>query len=43
MFKSLFFGTYLGFTMAMAIIIDQDGRNTWYAAWFVLLAGYLIM
>lgn len=33
------FGIYVGLTMAMAIILDNDGEHPWYASWFVTLAG----
>ena len=37
MFESIFFGTWFGLTMVGAILIDQDGKQPWGAAWFILL------
>ena len=43
MFEKLFFGTYLGFTLAGAILINDIGKSIWGAAWFVLLCGIVLM
>ncbi len=38
----MFFGIYVGLTMAGAILINDIGKSTWGAAWFVLLSGVII-
>lgn len=43
MFKGMFFGMYVGVTLAGAILIDNDGDNPWSAAWFILLSGLVLM
>jgi hypothetical protein len=39
MFESLFFGSYVGVSMAMAILLDEK----WESAWFILFASLLIV
>lgn len=43
MFNRMFFGTYLGMTLAGAILINDKGNSIWGAAWFVLLCAMVIL
>ena len=41
MIESLFFGTYVGVSMAMTIVIDLLDDN-WATAWFLMLASSVV-